>query len=126
MTPATSFVRALAVGFVLATLGLGGPVAVQARTPGDDRPPQGAAEEQTAPITIMAVGNRLVVTSDDTEAMKLVNELVRLLTKSDASAGDFTVIPLRNARAADAAQLIDQCYNGTGPNNGGGRGMGFG
>src|SRR5438309_8455062 len=72
-----------------------------------------SAGDESAPVTIMAVGNRLFVTSDDPQALALVNELVRMLTKPGAGDGDFAVIRLRNARAADAARLLDECYNGT-------------
>jgi hypothetical protein len=56
-------------------------------------------------------GDRLVVTSDDPEALALVQQLVRALT-ADNAAADFTVIRLKNARAADAAKILDELYNG--------------
>ena len=50
------------------------------------------------PVTITAVGNKLIITSDDPETMQLATDIVRLLTKSDGD-GDFEVIKLQNASA---------------------------
>lgn len=125
MASATSVVRACACFMLTAGVATTG----AAQQPGARNPSGAVANEQTAPVTIMAVGNRLVVSSDDPEALKLVQELVRMLTKTNAAEGDFTIIPLRNARAADAAQILDECYNGTRQNGsfrGRGTGGGFG
>jgi type II secretory pathway component GspD/PulD (secretin) len=74
------------------------------------------------PVTISAVGNKLVVVSDDPQALTLVQELVRLL-QTPGGEGDFEVIRLKNAAAADAARILDEAFNGPkqGP-GGGGRG----
>jgi type II secretory pathway component GspD/PulD (secretin) len=67
-----------------------------------------------APINIMAFGNRLVITSDDPQALALVQELVRLL-QTPGGEGDFEVIKLKNANATDAAKVLDEAFNGTKP-----------
>ena len=122
MIEVTSCVRTASLGILVAALATGD---LLAQSPEAKKPPAAPAEQQTAPITIMALGNRLVITSDDPEAMKLVNELVRMLMKTGGADGDFTVIFLKKARAADAAQILEDCYNGVRRNNGGGRGAGF-
>ena len=50
----------------------------------------------------MAVGNRLIITSDDPEALALAADLVRLYTKTPRDPAEFTVIKLKSAVAADA------------------------
>jgi type II secretory pathway component GspD/PulD (secretin) len=65
----------------------------------------------TAPVTLTAAGNKLIVTSDDKQVLALVEELVRLLTQPHPNR-DFEVIRLRYARAADVAQLLDEAFNG--------------
>jgi hypothetical protein len=84
-----------------------------------------------APINITAFGGKLVVTSDDPEALKLVSELVRILTSTKAGPGDFEVIRLHYANAVDVAKILDEAFNapkavvagiGNGKGGGGGRG----
>ena len=106
MFSAASIVRAASLAFwfaVMSTASLYAQALPQPAVP---------AAESAAPIMIMAVGNRLIVTSEDPEALALVNELVRTLTKTKSTEGDFTVIQLKNARAVDAARILDECYNG--------------
>src|SRR4029077_14412150 len=99
----------------------------------DDQPPQAAKpqaerpqaprqladpKEQkpgnpNAPVNIMAVGNRLMITSDDPKALELVSELVRLLTQQTNSKGEFEVIHHKTANATDVAKILDEAYNGT-------------
>jgi type II secretory pathway component GspD/PulD (secretin) len=62
------------------------------------------------PITIMAVGNKLVVSSEDPKALDLVQQLVYLMTRTDAGP-DFTVFRLRFANASDTAKLLDDLFN---------------
>jgi len=71
-----------------------------------------------APITITAFGNRLIVTTDDPQAMALVVELTRLL-QAPAGEGDFEVIRLKHAQAANIAQVLDDVFNGSRPAKGG-------
>ena len=71
-----------------------------------------------APITITAFGNRLIVTTDDPQAMALVVELTRLL-QAPAGEGEFEVIRLKHAQAANIAQVLDDVFNGSRPAKGG-------
>jgi len=73
----------------------------------DDRP--GRVDQ---PVTITPFGNRLIVTGDDPEALTLVQELVHLLTQTQAGEGDFQVIRLKNANATQTAQALDELFNG--------------
>jgi type II secretory pathway component GspD/PulD (secretin) len=73
----------------------------------DDRPGR-----HDMPVTITAFGNMLIVTSNDPEALGLVQELVHLLTETRAGEGDFQVIKLRNANAFQTAQVLDELFNG--------------
>jgi type II secretory pathway component GspD/PulD (secretin) len=64
----------------------------------------------TMPLTITLVGNKLILTSDDPEALAVAQELVRLATRSGG--GDLQVIRLRHATAAAVAQTLDEVFNG--------------
>ncbi|MCI0461115.1 MAG: hypothetical protein L0Z62_29550 [Gemmataceae bacterium] len=64
------------------------------------------------PITITAVGNRLVITSEDPEALALAMELVRLVRAGETGGGDFEVIALRRADAVSVARVLDEVFNG--------------
>src|SRR5262249_43106825 len=76
-------------------------------------------EKKGVPVTIMAVGNKLIVTSDDPQALALIQELTRLITTTPVGAGDFEVIKLKYANAGGAAKVLDEAFNGVKP--GGGR-----
>jgi type II secretory pathway component GspD/PulD (secretin) len=77
--------------------------------PAKDRPKLPGKSD--APITITPFGSKLVITSNDPEALALAEELVRLLT--DARPGDdFEVIPLRHANAIAVARTLDEAFNG--------------
>jgi type II secretory pathway component GspD/PulD (secretin) len=67
------------------------------------------------PITITVVGNQLIITSDDPEALKMANSLVRLLSQSPRGEGDFEIIHLKNASATEAAKVLDEAFNGVKP-----------
>jgi hypothetical protein len=55
------------------------------------------------PVTITVIGNKLIVTSEDPQALQLANEVARLLMQSPAGDGDFEIIRLKNAVASDAS-----------------------
>jgi type II secretory pathway component GspD/PulD (secretin) len=65
----------------------------------------------TAPITITAFGNRLIVVSEDAEALGMVVELFRLL-QAPANVGDFEVFRLKYAAAPNVARVLDEAFNG--------------
>lgn len=78
------------------------------------------------PIVITAVGNKLILTSEDPAALAYAQELVRLLTQPGGD-GDFEIIKLKKANASDAAKVIDELFNGKQqPQQGGGGGNPFG
>jgi type II secretory pathway component GspD/PulD (secretin) len=62
-------------------------------------------------VILTAFGNKLIVTCDDPQAMSLIQELVRLYVSTHQS-GEFNVIRLKYAKAADAARVIDEAFNG--------------
>jgi hypothetical protein len=85
--------------------------------------------EQGPPLTITAVGNRLILHSNDPQALALAEGLVRLLTKSPGGdvhglarllteslgEGEIDILRLKNARASEAALILDQLFNGPRP-----------
>src|SRR5205823_10252866 len=79
----------------------------QLSDPQAQKPPAPAQK----PVTITAVGNKLIINTDDPETMQFATEIVRLLTRTEGD-GDFEVIPLQNANATDAARIIDEAFNG--------------
>jgi type II secretion system protein D len=89
------------------------------RTRGQDQPP---VQPGRPTVRITAFGNRVIVTSDDPEALAAAQALFRLLTQTPAGEGDFEVIPLKYASAADAAKVLDEAFNGPMPQAGQGRG----
>ncbi|MBI1918167.1 MAG: hypothetical protein HYS12_26040, partial [Planctomycetes bacterium] len=79
------------------------------------------------PVNITAFGNRLIITSDDPQALKLAYELVQLIIRTKVTEGDFKVIKLKYANAAEAARVLDEAFNGPRQQQrGGGGGFGFG
>src|SRR5581483_9119288 len=70
---------------------------------GDKKDLPGSADK---PVNIAAFGNRLIVTSEDPEALRLVSELIRRYT-TPGGEGDFEVLPLKHANATDAARILD-------------------
>ncbi len=73
---------------------------VQAKKPG------------TKPVIITAFGNRIIITSEDAEAVATVRSLIRLLVNTEAGPGDFEVIRLQYANAVEVARILDEAYNG--------------
>src|SRR3954452_25099189 len=81
----------------------------QLSDPQAGRTPPAAGSDK--PVTITAVGNKLIINSEDPAALALTQELVRLLTSTSAT-GDFEVIRLKNADATSAAKVLDEVFNG--------------
>src|SRR5205823_12206826 len=79
----------------------------QLSDPQAQKPPAPAQK----PVTITAVGNKIIINTEDQETLQFATEIVRLLTRSEGD-GDFEVIPLQNANATDAARIIDEAFNG--------------
>ena len=66
----------------------------------------------------------MAISKAEKKALAEVRQLINMLTKSEATEGDFEVIPLKNADAVEAANVLDEVFNGK-PKQGGGKG-GFG
>ncbi|NBO93014.1 MAG: hypothetical protein EBV06_11995, partial [Planctomycetia bacterium] len=93
----------------------------KAKTKPDDTLPG----DSDKPIRIFASGNRLMLASDDPDALALISQLINVYTKSPGK-GDFTVLKLKNVSATDAAKALDEAFNGKGQQGGPGGGMGGG
>jgi type II secretory pathway component GspD/PulD (secretin) len=83
------------------------------------------------PVIITTAGNRLIITSEDTEALDAVAALARIITAPDTGDGEvFKVIRLKYVSAEEAAKVLSEAFNGAaqpggGGGGGGGRGGGF-
>jgi type II secretion system protein D len=64
-------------------------------------------------ITLTPYGTKIIVSSEDPEAMKLMTELIRLIVNTPAGDGDFEVIRLKHSSAVSAAAVLDAIFNGT-------------
>jgi type II secretory pathway component GspD/PulD (secretin) len=77
------------------------------------------------PVSITAFGNKMIVISDDPQALVLTQQLVQLLTQTQAGEGDFEVIRLKHGYSVDVARILDEAFNGAkaggGPGSNGGR-----
>jgi type II secretory pathway component GspD/PulD (secretin) len=82
----------------------------QQKPPNEEKPGR-----KNAPINITVLGNKLIVTSEDPEALDLVQDLVRLYTHAPEGKGDFEIIKLQNASAVDTAKILDEAFNGVKP-----------
>jgi len=74
----------------------------------DDK--KGLPGSKDKPVRIFASGNRLLIASDDPDALALLARLIDLYTKSPGK-GNFEVIRLTNANATDAAKALDEAFN---------------
>lgn len=76
------------------------------------RDPQEPKPGTNAPVNITVVGNRIIVTSEDPQALALAQEIIRLYTQPPSGDGSFEIIKLKNAAATDAARVINDAFNG--------------
>jgi type II secretion system protein D len=81
------------------------------------------AQGDKKPLTIMAVGNKIVIQSDNPADLKLAAELIRLIQNSPIS-DEFTIIPIKNVNAVQVASVLDLAFNGPIQQGGGGGGGG--
>jgi type II secretory pathway component GspD/PulD (secretin) len=70
-----------------------------------------APDKPLPPLTLTAVGNKLIVTCEDAQVLALVEEMVRLLTQAGGE-GEFTVIRLRAGNAVEVARVLEETFNG--------------
>jgi hypothetical protein len=87
------------------------PAKAPAKLPGQG-PATKPVPADSKPVTLTAVGNRLIAVSEDPEALALVKEFVQLLTASAIGEGDFEVIRMRNANAVAVAKVLEELFNG--------------
>ncbi|MGL6075152.1 MAG: secretin N-terminal domain-containing protein [Fimbriiglobus sp.] len=79
------------------------------------------------PLTITVAGDKIILVSEDLEALDRATALLRLLTKPSTGEERFEVIRLKHIAAEEAAKTLDEVFNGTSrsgaaPGGGGGRG----
>ena len=72
-------------------------------------PPKGETGKAVPPVRLIATGSRLMVASDDPQALELVQQLVKLYT--DPMSGELKVVRLKHGSAASMAQVLDQVFN---------------
>lgn len=110
--------RYVAIGLAWLLVGGSAKVSAQDHKPVSPAPgqqlvnPQQQSSNKGAPIKITAVGNKLVITSDDPKALATASDLVRLLTQPQGGQGDFEVIRLKTASATEVAKALDEAFNG--------------
>ena len=75
-------------------------------------PPKMLQGNKDQPLTITAFGNKLILTCQDPKTLATAQELIRLITQTEAGEGDFEVIPLKYADATTAAEVLDEAFNG--------------
>jgi type II secretory pathway component GspD/PulD (secretin) len=77
---------------------------------GTKPPGAGKTDKTPPPITLTALGNKLIVTCDDPQVLALVQDLARAITAPQE--GGMEVIRLRHANAIEAARILDEVFNG--------------
>ena len=82
------------------------------------------AQAPQAPVTITVAGDRLIITSEDPEALALLTQLARLYTQEPKGEDQFEIIRLKNASAVEAARVISEVFNGPPQQQAGGAGSG--
>ncbi len=88
-------------------LGLPTQPLVQPRLVGRDLPGR-----KDAPLKISVLGNRVLLSCDDEETLNLAQELVRVLTSAPSNEGDFEIVRLKTASAAQVAKVLEEAFNG--------------
>ncbi len=73
-------------------------------------------------VIITAFGNRILISSDDPEALDVLQQMIRILVNTEAGPGDFVVLRLHNADAVTVAKILDEAFNGKAGGGGGGGG----
>ena len=76
-----------------------------------DAKPENKPGNANMPVVIAGSGDKIIISSQDPDALSMASQLVRLMTKTTAGEGDFEVIHLKTASAAEAAKLLDAAFN---------------
>jgi type II secretory pathway component GspD/PulD (secretin) len=96
---------------VIAPLGQGEP---GRKPPAADKVGPGAKKEAgkgAPPLTLTAVGNKLIAACDDQQVLALVRQLAGLYCIPPQK-GDVQVVRLQHAGAAEVAKVLDELFNG--------------
>jgi hypothetical protein len=74
-------------------------------------PPRRTTEKPKAPIAISTVGNSLIISSDDTEALDRLERLIQSLTQTQGgSRTRWTVFYLRSADATETSTMLGHLF----------------
>jgi type II secretory pathway component GspD/PulD (secretin) len=76
------------------------------------RPKPATPTRKRPKVTITAVGNRLIIQSDDPELLQMAEQLTRVYTDSSKGEGYPEIIHLRYADAVETAKVLDEALNG--------------
>ena len=66
-------------------------------------------KSEGSPLTITAVGDRLIITGDDPKAVALAHDLARLIVSGKGEG--YQVFRLENANAVEAARVLNEWFN---------------
>jgi hypothetical protein len=73
--------------------------------------PSAAQPDQQKPLTITVVGDSVILRCEDPQTLAYAQKLLAELA-AEAATPTFESVRLKNARATDAAQLIEELFNG--------------
>ena len=69
--------------------------------------------DPNVPVILTPSVNQLLASSQDSEALRMIEELAQSLTEiPDPDQGEFTIFYLENANAPDVAKALDEAFNG--------------
>lgn len=85
--------------------------------------PQAQKQGQGAPITITAIGDKLIIKCDDPAMLAKAQQIAGLIIRTPGDP-EWQVIRLKNASAVEAARVLDEAFNGPRQQNQGGFGGG--
>src|SRR5262245_45001117 len=74
-------------------------------SPGTPKP------DPSKPLTITVVGDSIILRCEDRETLQHAQQMLALLA-AEAATPVFETVRLKHARATEAAQLLDELFNG--------------
>src|SRR5205807_2054942 len=69
-------------------------------------------DKKKVEIFIHGFGNRILLKSDDRDALDLAQQMIRVLVNTEAGPGDIKVLKLKVANAVEVAKILDEAFNG--------------
>src|SRR5262249_19369388 len=81
------------------------------RTPPPKPTPAAPQPDQQKPLTITVVGDSVILRCDDPQTLAYAQKLLAALA-DEAATPTFETVRLKHARATDAAQLLEELFNG--------------